>query len=330
MWDRRKFLTTSLASAVSASLASRARSSDPNNHYLGMSHGQLQALIGDNTAHADHRAGYNGIWELFHKSNSRSIFVPGIAGLNLEHVITGAPLKSDDEFFEPRRAPMNLQQLDSDRVQLHQPPTPLTHVESWTTFQFAEESTLDMDFRCRIHSGSFPYGYLALFWASYINAPDDKSMYFLGTLDGKNEQWLQLSTQTHNDQSTVRHKDDTFDMRYADDGRPALFKSLSPMKFTAPFFYGNIDNLTWCVMFDRHQGIRFTHSPSGGGTNQERRTSNPAWDFQYVIENPELHRDYAFRVRTVLTPRCSREEILARFARWQSQVKSRVDRLPSP
>lgn len=326
MWDRRKFLTTTLATAVSANLASRSLSSNTYNHNLGMAHGQLQAVIGDNTAHADHRAGYNGLWELIHKSAPRSIFVPGIAGLNLEHIITGVPLKSDDEFFEPRRAPMNLLQLDSQRVQLHQPPTPLTHVESWTTFKFAEESTLDMDFRCRIHSGIFPYGYLALFWASYINAPDDKSMYFLGTLDGKNEQWLQLSTQTHNDQSTVRHRDDTLDMRFAADGRPALFKSLSPTKYTQPFFYGNIDNLTWCVMFDRHQGIRFTHSPSGGGFNQDRKSSNPAWDFQYIIENPQLLHDYSFRARTILLPRLTRAEILQQFANWQDQLKNKEDK----
>jgi hypothetical protein len=293
---------------------------------LNVVHGNLSATIGDNSATPDHRAGYNGVWHLSHRLQTRSIFVPGIAGLNLEHAITGEALKSDDEFFEPRRAPMQLTQLPLDRLELYQPPTPRTHVESWTTFTFEGEHYLDMDFRFRIQQGTFPFGYLALFWASYINAPFDKSMYFLGTMDGQTEQWLQLCTQVHNDQSTVRHRDDNFDMKFVDDGRPALFKSLSPMRYTKPFFYGHIDELIWCVMFDRHTGIRFTHSPSGGGFHPERKTTNPAWDFQYVLENPKLNLDYSFHVRTALIPRCSREELLYHYVMWQDQLKNKADR----
>ena len=41
-----------------------------------------------------------------------------------------------------------------------------------------------------------------------MNAPDDKSMYFLGGLEGQESQWTQLCTQWHNDQSTMRYRDD--------------------------------------------------------------------------------------------------------------------------
>ena len=46
-----------------------------------------------------------------------------------------------------------------------------------------------MTFRCRPTQHVFRRGYIGLFWASYINAPDDKSMYFRGTAG-----WLQLCT----------------------------------------------------------------------------------------------------------------------------------------
>lgn len=327
MPNRRDFLlsTTTMAATVLSTHVSAASSTLSDNHYQELQNGSLRATIGDNTSSGSHRAGYNGVWEQYHHSSPRSIFVPGIAGLNLEHLITGAELKSDDAFFEPRRAPMQLNSAQPNQVELYQPPTPLTHVESWTTFDTKTDHCLDMNFRCRLHRDLFPFGYIALFWASYIHAPQDKSMYFLGTLDGKTEQWLQLSTQVHNDQSTVRFRDDTFEMKFADDGRPALFKSLSPLRFTKPFFYGHIDDLIWCVMFDRAMGIRFTHSPSGGGFHQERQTSNPAWDFQFVIEQPELNRDYGFRARTLLLPRCSREDLLAHFASWQSHLGARKD-----
>ena len=73
-------------------------------------------------------------------------------------------------------------------------------------------------------------------------------------------------------------------------------------------------------MFDRTEGVRFTHSPSGGGANAELSTTNPAWDFQLLIPNPEVMKDYSLRVRTVLRPKCSREEILAEFRQWQAEA----------
>lgn len=323
--NRRDFLVSTALTATAWQAALGTHVATAANH-ADINYGNLNATIGDNSAGPEHRAGYNGVWQLSHRTQRRSIFVPGIAGLNLEHAITGAALKSDDEFFEPRRAPMQLTQLQPNEIQLYQSPTPLTHVESWTTFKLEGEHYLDMDFRCRMQQGSFPYGYLALFWASYINGPLDKSMYFLGTMDGRSEQWLQLCTQVHNDQSTVKHRDDELDLQFADDGRPALYKSISPMRYTRPMFYGHIDDLIWCVMFDRHSGVRFTHSPTGGGFNQERQTANPAWDFQYVIQNPDLNRDYHFRLRTVLMPRCSREDLLSQYAIWQDHLKNTKDR----
>ena len=68
--------------------------------------GDLTAVIGDNAAHENHRDGYNGLWSLRHKRSTRSIFVPGIAGLNLEHVFNGeTEFGGRDIFFEPRLRP---------------------------------------------------------------------------------------------------------------------------------------------------------------------------------------------------------------------------------
>jgi hypothetical protein len=195
-------------------------------------------------------------------------------------------------------------------------------VESWTRFRLVAPHYLDMDFRFRAHRNVFPHGYVSLFWASYMNAPDDKSMYFLGGLDGQEGQWTQLCTQWHNDQSTVRHRDDRFEMTFPEGGRDTLFKSLSRLRFDQPFFCGHFDDLIWLVMFDRSEGIRLTHSPSGGGVNQDRRTTNPAWDFQFFVTEPEVMKEYSFRTRTVLRPRCSRDEVVAEFARWNDELRA--------
>ena len=243
--------------------------------------------------------------------------MPAVAGLNLEHIVSGEHLEDGKIFFEPRHAPLDFRQINASEAELHQPPTPTFHVESWTRFRLVAPHYLDMSFRCVAHQPVFTRGYLALFWASYINAPADKSMYFLGGLDGQKDLWTQLCTQWHNDQSTVRHRDDNFEMTFPAGSRDTLFKSLSRFRFDRPFFYGNFDDLLWLVMFDRTAGIRFTHSPSGGGANAALQTTNPAWDFQFLVPQPELKKEYGFRVRTVLRPRCSREEVLAEFASWQ-------------
>ena len=73
-------------------------------------------------------------------------------------------------------------------------------------------------------------------------------------------------------------------------------------------------------MFDRTAGLRLTHSPSGGGFSAPRRTTNPAWDFQLIVPEPEVMTDYALRVRTALRPRCGREEILREYAAWAAKA----------
>ena len=321
---RRDFLSAStiavLGGAVASSSNLRAALPDENIGHATLRVGDLTAVIGDNSADDEHRAGYNGVWSLQHSAATRSVFVPAVSGLNLEHIVTGDQLDDGKIFFEPRNAAMNFRKLDDHSAELHQPPTPTFHVESWTQFQLVAPHYLDMTFRCKAHQPVFSRGYLALFWASYINAPADKSMYFQGGLDGQKDLWTQFCTQWHNDQSTVRHRDDAFEMTFPSDGRDALFKSLSRFRFDLPFFYGNFDDLIWLVMFDRAEGIRLTHSPSGGGGNAALQTTNPAWDFQFLVQNPEIMREYSFRVRTVLRPRCSRAEMLGEFMKWKETM----------
>src|SRR5689334_22390012 len=44
--------------------------------------GDLTAIIGDNSASGMHRAGYNGLWSLTHRTEPANLFVPTVAGLN--------------------------------------------------------------------------------------------------------------------------------------------------------------------------------------------------------------------------------------------------------
>src|SRR5262245_31107566 len=106
--------------------------------------GDLTAIIGDNAAEGAHRAGYNGVWSLKHATCPRDLFVPAVAGLNHEHIFDGEMDDSRQEiFFEPRHAPMTFRRLSDREAELHQPPTPTFHLESWTRFTLSPPHYLD-------------------------------------------------------------------------------------------------------------------------------------------------------------------------------------------
>ena len=88
------------------------------------------------------------------------------------------------------------------------------------------------------------------------------------------------------------------------------------MRYARPFYYGHVENLVYLLMFENADGIRFAHSPSGGGYNKAFNTTNPAWDWQFIVPKYEVNREYKYRARAVLRPRCSRVEIIKEVERW--------------
>jgi hypothetical protein len=278
--------------------------------------GDITATIGDNAEHMGHRAGYNGVWSLSHRREEANLFVPAVAGLNFEHIFDGHRFDADGTrriFFEPRNAPLTFRRVSDSEAELHQAATPTFHLESWTRFVLAAPHYVDMTFRFRPTQHAFQHGYIGLFWASYINAPEDKSMYFRG-----NGAWQQLCSQRHNDESTVLRATDKLELTFSKGFPECLFRNFSPMRFDEPFFYGLFRDMTAIFMFDGPDIVRLTHSPSGGGFNKERETTNPAWDFQYILPKFEVKREYSFRARLAYRPRCSRAEVLKEVAAWRT------------
>ena len=281
--------------------------------------GELTAVVGDNAAAEGHRAGYNGLWSLTHSRQPESPFVPTVAGWNLEHIFDGYANGDPKVFFEPRHATMELRRLDASVVELHQPPTPTFHLESWSVFRLSPPDAVDFTFRCKPQQHSFRYGYIGLFWASYIHAPDDKSMYFLGGLEDRgNTGWQQHCTPAHDNQSTVCRRGHRRPLTFAETFRDCLHRHLGPLVYDQPFFYGHFRNMTLLYMFELDERLRLTHSPSGGGFHRQRSTSNPAWDFQFVQPRYEVNEEYGFNARLVYRPRMTRDEVVEEHARWMA------------
>ena len=113
------------------------------------------------------------------------------------------------------------------------------------------------------------------------------------------------------------HREDRIDLKFSPGLGDALYKNLSPLRYDEPLFYGLFGKNECILMFDRSDGVRLTHSPSGGGLNSVRQTTNPAWDFQYIVPRYEVNKEYTFRARLVYRERCSREEVLREWEAWR-------------
>lgn len=275
--------------------------------------GDLEVTLADNDAFGEHRSGYNGIARLTSRHCAKPLFVPALAGVNLEHIIDGIAPKETRDLFEPRFAPMTLTQTGDGEGLLHQPPTPRTGVESWTRFTLRPPAAIDIECTFQPRRAAFPHGYLGLFWASYINDPENNSIYFRGTDESRWDRWLQLSTPLHAHESTVVSVDDTPTLPMAAGGRPMLYTSFSTLRYTKPLFYGLFGTMVFALMFQNDDGLRFAHSPSGGGRNDAKDGTNPAWDFHYIINNPRVDQAYGWKARALYKPFAGRDNVLEEY-----------------
>lgn len=316
-------LATALLTALLIALNARAQDST---HAATLRAGDLEAVIADNEEFPGHRAWYNGVHILRHRADTTNLFWPRVAGLNFEHIYDGEKwYEPAASLFEPRSSPMELTRLAGDTVLLHQPPTALHKLESWTRFSLAAPHYVDMDFRCIPRAATFDRGYIGLFWACYIDTHLSREYYFIGRKDGEtNNRWLAFLSPEHREASTLRHVDDRFDPTFAEKFPPMLYTSFSPYRYAYPFYYGRRGEMVVILMFDQPGPIRFSHSPSSGGLVTP--DSNPAWDFQYLIQDYQVGQEYGFRARMIYKPFVSEQDIIAEYERWSGRkVELRQD-----
>ena len=98
-------------------------------------------------------------------------------------------------------------------------------------------------------------------------------------------------------------------------------------RFVCPFYYGVVDGdgdlsgsgdeMAYVMMFDQTEPIRFAlwNFIKDGAGNPDPHS--PAWDWQYVIRDPQLGRWYGYRARLEYGPLTTREEIMQRYENWR-------------
>jgi hypothetical protein len=276
----------------------------PTSPYVVLQRGAVEAVLVDNRAVndeilGDHRAGYSGLALLRDKDLQRNVFVPRYAGLNFEHIHDGT-LQDTPVLFEPRHAPMELRVIDDRTAEICQRPTPHWKLESCTRYELLPDSAIEMTFECIPRDARYAKGYVGLFWASYIDQPESLDIHFIGP-----EGWIRGVTPKHGENAVHRATDD--DRRF--EHEPALAERLtllfgfSKYRYAQPWYFGIARGRALAFVFRERDAIRLTQSPSGGGQG------NPAWDFQWYIERPEVGRRYQMVMRMLYAPYESHEQV---------------------
>jgi hypothetical protein len=250
--------------------------------------------IGNNAAAGVHRAGYNGVWSLVPAGLRESLFVPTVAGLNLEHYFDGWQNGRREVFFEPRVAPMELVRVDAHTVRLLQRPTPFWGVESVTTFTVREPNIIDLEFRCVPRKAVFRNDTMGVFWASYINRPEDNSIHFRARGVLGMSPWTRYTTRRHGEASSIAGRADAVNLEIGEEQKDKLFSTLAPVRWDRPYYYGRWRDRVYVVAFKTPEFLRFAHSPSGGGQG------NPAWDFQFLTPGVRPGREYRLDARCIV------------------------------
>lgn len=273
----------------------------PEEHDITLQTDELTAIIVDNSAVDTpelprHRAGYNGIASLKHRQNDINLFVPALAGLNFEHIHDGigANLKHK---FEPRHFPMELRVIDDRTVELYQAPTENFRLESCGRYHLREDGTIEYTFECIPRGKTFEQGYIGLFWASYINAPGEPGIEFMGRHAGDGASRRILSRSPKHGVEAVHARPKAVWRPIVDRAFPlSLVANFSFYEYVEPWYSGTRDGLVFTQSFDWDDQIFFVQSPSGGGNG------NPAWDFEWFIPNYNVGQAYGFTMQATYAP----------------------------
>lgn len=282
----------------------------PEKGYHILKRAGITAVIVDNREVNDdvlpgHRAGYSGVASLTSEMRKENHFVPAVAGLNFEHIHDGT-IQDRKILFEPRNHPMELRVIDEFTVELYQVPTPVWGLESCHRYRLLHDGAIEMTFECIPRRATFKNGYIGLFWASYIHQPESLDIHFRGFDEGQDMSatlWIRGITPAHGTLSTHLAPDDHREFKHDADFPLTLVFNRSRHRFVEPWYFGVSHGQAYAQLFRQRDRVRLTQSPSGGGQG------NPAWDFQFFINKPELNCRYQFVMRAMLLPFESAEQI---------------------
>lgn len=290
--------------------------------------GNLSGRLLDNVANFE-RSG-SGFNPFFHSAYpGKPIFRLEYVGLNFEHIFNGAAADRELSMFTPRKDPCEIIRATSDTATLRWP----AESSAWRigcemTYRLSAPNMLDMVFSATPTVERFPLGYVAFMWAGYMSRTRERAIRFFGRA-GEQEGWIAFGEDLTEGFETGTVSFDTLPDLPHEEGAQTLNLIENPTKkFLKPVYYGLLDGdqdletdedtLVYILMFDQSEPIRFSLWNFIRDSEGRPDPHSPAWDWQFVIRNPEVGKTYRYRARLVIEPFDGQESVARRYSEWMS------------
>ena len=229
--------------------------------------------------------------------------------------------------FTPRRDPCELKKLGDGRIQIRWPSEGSKWgMEARMLYDLSNVGCIDLDFECSPTKDFYSQGSVAMMWASYMNRTIDRRIHFWGK-EGARTGWVTFGEGKGKtfEVGTVSHLN-TKDLPYEKGAQTLNLIENPGKKFITPFYYGIVDGdhdlnttddrLLYLVLFDQTEPIRFAIWNFINNEAGDPDPHSPAWDWQYVIRDPEVGKRYSYRARVVVKPFKGTEQIWKEYRAW--------------
>ena len=255
-----------------------------------------------------HHLGYHGIRCLYDKEERRNIVIPLASWMNLQSVhlagIENDPIDERAWAGVARGWPLRLEQR-GEGVAVVLDALPGTQFDYSIEFQPAEPDAIDFSMRFAFHRKpeTGPVSCRAS-WPCYMNAYDDVRFFYPKGEDPDNWNW-----------GSVGEKPDMIV------GEPVGYvHQQTPCYVTQqamPVGYGLIGDHAFALMFD-DPTVKFFVVNAGGHISISP-VQNPAWDFEWTLEDYPLDTPIGFNGRLIYTKFKGEEDILERYRDWKGE-----------
>ena len=291
----------------------------------------FNGVIHDNLSNKERQgSGFTPLILKFYPASN--LFRDDAVGLNFEHIFNGAKKQNDISMFTPRRDPCHVKQLGKSRFQIHWPAEGSQWgLEARMVYDLSKEGQIDLSFKCTPTRDLFPQGFVAMMWASYMNRTLDRRIHFWGK-EGDRTGWVQFGVGKGKgfEVGTVAHAG-VSDLPFESGAQTLNLIEHHEKKFITPFYYGLLDgdhDLTstndrqlYMVLFNKTDSIRFAMWNFFKDDAGIPDTHSPAWDWQYIIRNPQVGQHYGYRARVVVKPFMGKTQIWREYQEWSKDLE---------
>ena len=241
----------------------------------------------------------------------------------LEHYI-GVPRNEPGYVgYEPCESRKSLVQVEADACTLMYEPTPCSQLACAIHYKMTGPNIVDVMVIARTARANWPFGSLALFFATIVKAPLLTGVHMravdVEAKGKKGDGWLHFNGMA----STPGNTAHPYGVDHPELGRPSgkqgsYFYSDSSIRFKEPLFVGQVEGKALAVMFPRRyrKQIRITVNPVAPAFG------GPAWDFFWVIEDPIPDQDFRIDFRAALGPFAGLKAVLADYVAYCSLTGS--------